>query len=90
MSDTLDLLSWQPLGKTIVPERDTKRLGAQMQRVIAYVSDEHWHTLREIAEAIGAPEASVSARLRDCRRLGFQVDREFVCRGLHRYRAIRA
>ena len=81
-------------GRTYVPERDQKRLTTQYDYVRRYVEqlqarypeDFRWFTLHALAKAVGAPEASVSARLRDLRRDGYIVEREYVRRGLHRYR----
>jgi hypothetical protein len=44
-------------------------------------------TLREISDAVGAPEASCSARLGDMRADGYDVERERVpgMNGLWRY-----
>lgn len=90
MSETrLDLLAWEPRGETISLERDKSRLAPQMQRVHDFVLGRGWTTLGAISEATGDPEASVSARLRDLRDMGFTVEREFVSRGLHRYRVSR-
>jgi hypothetical protein len=78
-------------GSTYVPERDQMRLTAQAMRVWAAMVDGQWRTLREIAELADAPETSVSARLRDFRKQRFGshvVEREFVRRGLFRYRLI--
>ena len=47
---------------------DKERLTNQAYRVYAFMSTQRWHTLREIAEATGAPEASASACLRDFRK----------------------
>ena len=85
----LDLLAWEPRGETINRERDRSRLAPQMQRVHDFVLGAGWTTLGAISEATGDPEASVSARLRDLRDMGFRVEREFVARGLHRYRVTR-
>jgi hypothetical protein len=52
-------------------ERDSQRLTGQIQRVFALMSDGTWRTLREIAEATGDPEASVSAQLRHLRKPRF-------------------
>lgn len=74
-------------GKTYVPERDKKRLGKQLEAVAELMKDGQWRTLAEIAEATGAPEASVSARCRDLRnKLFWKVERKFISRGLHKYR----
>ena len=55
-----------------------------MYRVIR---DGRWYTLRQIAEAAGAPEASVSARLRDFRNLhGMTVQKKRRNSGLWLYR----
>ena len=90
MSDTqLDLLAWKPRGETIDLERDRPRLAPQMQRVHDFVLGAGWVTLAAISDSTGDPEASVSARLRDLRDMGFTVEREFVSRGLHRYRVTR-
>lgn len=47
---------------------DFGRMAKQRIAVLAIMSDGAWHTLRELAERTGAPEASVSARLRDLRK----------------------
>jgi DNA-binding IclR family transcriptional regulator len=76
-------------GSTYVHERDARRLAGQHCRVLAYLRDGQWHTLAEIAEHTHDPEASVSARLRDLRKPkfgGYIVEREYVARGLFRYR----
>jgi hypothetical protein len=66
-------------GETYEPQHDQVRLNAQTQRVYDFIKDGEWHTLGEISEATGDPEASVSARLRDLRKArfgGFTVDRK--------------
>lgn len=55
-------------GATFEPARDGERLARQMADVTACMTDGRWHTLAEIAEATGHPEASVSARIRDLRK----------------------
>lgn len=78
-------------GATYDHARDGLRLAAQHQRVLAYMSDGKWWTLRLLAEATGDPEASISARIRDLRKPkfgGYQVVREYVERGLYRYRLV--
>jgi len=72
-------------------EQDHDRLARQLTQVRALMADGRWHTLAEIAEKTGAPEASVSARIRDLRKPRFgsyQVDRRRVTdgHGLHEYR----
>ena len=79
-------------GKTIVKELDNKRLSSQVSRVFGLMSDGKWRTLEEISEKSSAPQASVSARLRDFRkkRFGFiEVERRRKGEpnsGLHEYR----
>jgi hypothetical protein len=78
-------------GQTYDHARDGLRLAAQHQRVLAWMSDGQWHTLAELAKLTGDPEASVSARLRDLRKPRFgayQVAREYVQRGLWKYRLV--
>ena len=52
-------------------ERDSKRLSHQLDTEKNFMSDGQWHTLAEISAATGAPEFSVSARLRDLRKPRF-------------------
>ena len=79
-------------GATYDGPRDEARLAAQMGKVRAVMADGAWRTLAEIAEAVGSPEASVSARLRDLRKPAFgghTVERQYVERALFRYRVSR-
>ena len=65
-------------GITYEQKIDGVRLCAQASRVFRLMRDGQWRTLREIADATGDPEASISARLRDFRkeRWGrFEVER---------------
>jgi uncharacterized protein YfaT (DUF1175 family) len=78
-------------GDTYEPERDADRLGAQMRRVAEVMRNGKWMTLAGIAEATNDPEASVSARLRDLRKKrngAHVIEREYVMRGLFRYRMV--
>ena len=75
-------------GLTYDPARDEKRLGAQLRSVISVMRTGNWLTLSAIAGLTDSPEASVSARLRDMRRLGWTVDRRHLSRGLWTYRAV--
>lgn len=86
---TLPLLDWTPTprGETFDEKRDGARLGAQYLRVRSVMQDGVWRTLSTISAATGDPEASVSARLRDMKRDGFKIHREYVARGLWKYRA---
>jgi len=55
-------------GETFEAPLDLSRLGRQMHRVYNVMKSGQWYTLSEIAGAIGQPEASISARLRDLRK----------------------
>lgn len=60
---------------------DKERLNAQQLRVLTVTLDGKWRTLGEIQHDIAArngvvdPEASISARLRDLRKVGLTVNR---------------
>jgi len=72
-------------------EAQTSRLGRQLVRVYDVLKDGKWHTLAEIADTTGAPEASIAARVRDLRKPrfgGFGIQREHTTHGLHYYRLI--
>lgn len=76
-------------GSTYVPDRDGQRLNSQYKRVMAFIGDNEWHTLREIAIAAQGSEAAVSARLRDARKARFGshvVSRKYIGNGLWAYR----
>ena len=91
-----DLLAWTPPeiygdrdGETYDRSRDLSRLNGQAADVYSYMSHGEWRTLKDISEATGHPEASVSARLRDMRKDkfgGFNVERRYIARGLYQYR----
>jgi hypothetical protein len=77
-------------GATYEAEIDHQRLNAQTLKVWAAMKAGHWWTLAGLADATGAPEASVSARLRDLRKPqfgGHHVERRRVAEGgLFEYR----
>lgn len=76
-------------GVTFEPKRDTQRLNRQAQDVFNFMSDGRWHTLADISNKTGHPEASVSARLRDLRKPkfgSFIVERRALSKGLWQYR----
>lgn len=78
-------------GKTYNRGRDHARLGSQLQRVYECMCDGQWRTLEQIAAIVGAPEASVSARLRDLRKPKFgshEVIDNNVRSGLWEYRLV--
>lgn len=71
---------------------DRLRLGDQLRRVADFMGKGGWYSLEEISIATGAPEASVSARLRDLRRPKcgcWTVERRRRSGGLWEYRAVR-
>src|SRR5690348_12949689 len=70
---------------------DHQRLAGQMARVFDLMADGNWRTLREIAEATGDPESSISAQLRHLRKSrfgGHTVERKHEGGGLYRYQLI--
>lgn len=81
-------------GETFEKQHDGTRLARQLTAVRAYMNDGRWHTLGEIAAAVRAPQASVSARLRDLRkdRFGARVverrHRHARERGIFEYRLV--
>lgn len=76
-----------PRGATYSETRDGERLAAQGRRVLAYCLRMDCElTLAEISSATGDPEASISARLRDIRSAGFNVDSRHLRNGLWVYR----
>jgi hypothetical protein len=63
-------------------------LGPQGESVYRYMAAHPgWHTLGEIAAGTQHPEASVSARIRDLRKLGLTVDRRYLG-GANEYRLV--
>lgn len=75
-------------GSDYVPERDNTRLTGQLSRVWNVMRDGQKRTLREIAEATGDPEASISAQLRHLRKPRFgahEVSKEYLGEGLYQY-----
>lgn len=95
MTLPFDLFTVPPFdGKTYEHEKDHGRLAAQLKRVRELMADEHWRTLAEISAAVGDPEASVSARLRDLRKGkwgAYTVERRrrgVDVRGLFEYRVL--
>ena len=78
-------------GETYERPRDFYRLNRQAQAVYDYVCDGAFYSLAEISKAVRAPEASVSARLRDLRKDKFGghiVIRKSFGGGLHKYRLV--
>lgn len=78
-------------GVTYEHARDGARLGDQMMAVLSVMADGQWRTLKQLAAAVDAPEASVSARLRDLRKPrfgGHRVERRYVCKGCFTYQLV--
>lgn len=78
-------------GSTFSESRDGSRLASQLADVRMLLSTGEWLTLEQISRFTGHPEASVSSRIRDLRKGrfgGHTIEREYVCRGLHRYRLL--
>jgi hypothetical protein len=78
-------------GETYDHEKDGQRLAAQLYKVKNLMKDGNWRSLFEISAEVQAPEASVSARLRDLRKPRFgshTVERKRVGKGLFMYRLI--
>lgn len=70
-------------GATFDAKRDGPRLTRQLDRVRDFMADRRWHTLKEIGDALDAPQASVSARLRD-----LKAEHRYVGKGLWEYRVV--
>lgn len=62
------------------------RLKRLLDRVQDVTADGAWHTLAELASRCQGAEASISARLRDLRKMGYTVESEHVRDGLYKYR----
>lgn len=76
-------------GRTYNAKRDRSRLSVQLERVKLLMLSGGWWTLGELENALGHPQASISARLRDLRKSrfgGYTVEREHMTGGLWRYR----
>lgn len=70
-------------------DRDQIRLTAGLKKVYDVLKDEGWHTLADIEEKTGVPEASASAAMRTLRRPengGYFIDRRYISNGLYKYR----
>lgn len=79
-------------GESYCQDRDHGRLRRQLNLVYQIMSDNGWHTLRELAEAVGCEPQSASARIRDLRKEqygGHQIERERVEGGLFKYRLVK-
>jgi hypothetical protein len=78
-------------GETYDRDRDHERLASQLRRVRDLMSDGRWHTLSGMSHALGDPESSISARIRDLRKRkfgGYTVERQYAGDGLWEYRIL--
>jgi len=80
-------------GQTYERELDQVRLAGQMLDVFRLMKSGAWWTLRELEDASYAPQASISARLRDLRKEkfgGHTVERQRIGgrSGTYQYRLI--
>jgi hypothetical protein len=89
-SDTSDLPMFRAKSHGFTAElKDEPRLSDQLRRVRDLMLDGTARSLAEISAAVSAPEASVSARLRDLRRPecgGYLVERENLGGGRFTYK----
>ena len=78
-------------GDTIDQARDGGRLRKQYNDVFRLMSDGQEHSLQGLEIKTGHPQSSISARIRDMRKVkfgGHTVERRFICSGLYSYRLI--
>lgn len=65
----------------------------QVDRVERIMLDGKFHTIGKIANKLGIPETSASARLRDLRKSefgGYEIEKDFHKDGYFRYRLVGA
>jgi hypothetical protein len=81
-------------GQTYEPALDEQRLTRQLDRVRIYtLGCDTWRTLAELEHVLHYPQASISARLRQLRSLGYTVERRRRGdgkAGLHEYRVTKS
>lgn len=82
-------------GPAYDPAQDRQRLARQIDCIRELALDGEWRTVQKLTAAlrrrypaVGFPENSVQAQLRNLRKLGYQVERRAVGRGLHEYRLL--
>jgi len=76
-------------GSDYVHERDSKRLGTQLEQIRDFMEGRGYLTLQEISDATGHPHASVSAQLRNLRKQRFGsriIDKKYISNGLYSYK----
>lgn len=94
MSETLfEYAARNPIfhGSDIDMNRDAKRLTGQLLDIYALMKDGNWRTLNEISKITGHPPASISAQLRNFRRVefgSFDLQKNYLGNGLYQYRII--
>lgn len=79
-------------GATYSPERDGCRLRGQLELVAWLMRDGAWWTIPALAARVGCSQTSASARIRDLRKPkfgGHTIERQYVTRGVWRYRMVR-
>ncbi len=79
-------------GADINQARDAARLTGQLDAIWRLMSDGAWRTLGEIERLTGAPQASISANLRNLRKErfgGHVIERRYVDSGLYEYRVVK-
>jgi hypothetical protein len=90
--DLVDAINAAPRfdGADVTPV-DGPRLKGQLDKILALMADHRWRTLRAISAVTDAPEASVSAQLRNARKPRFgshTVERRHLGEGLYEYRLV--
>lgn len=79
-------------GETYSRTHDHARLGKQYLSVLNVMRDGRWRSLADISAIIAAPQASISARIRDMRKAkfgGYGVERRRLSGGYYQYRLAR-
>ncbi len=79
-------------GNDYVHSRDSSRLTGQIQRIYNTIQNGNWFTLGELADLTGAPEASISAQLRNLRKQRFGnhiIEKKHLDNGLYSYRLVK-
>ncbi len=82
-------------GADYIPQRDGPRLVSQLQRVEGVMSDHNWRTVKELCDTLKQlyplndfPEDSIQAQLRNLRKLGHTVDRQYIGLGVYQYKLV--
>ena len=78
-------------GSDYVHNRDSTRLGTQLEQIRDFMEGRSHLTLQEISDATGHPHASVSAQLRNLRKPRFggrTVEKKHISNGLYGYKLL--